>query len=169
MIHTVKREGSMAGRIVWVGLAGLALVTGMVLQDGDELFSLAGDSEISARTERAIDRAVDRSVDRGVERMQVIGSDGRELDVPPEMKRAFADAVGRLVKAEADLAIVKIRDGGVGELQAAQARRDAARAEVEGMKAALRQQEQASAAVEQRVESQVRDEIRTTIREAVRN
>ena len=159
----------MAGRIVWVGLAGLALVIGMVLQDGDEILSLADDSQIAVRTERAIDRAVDRSVDRGVERMQVVDSRGDELDVPPEMKRAFADAVGRLVKAEADLAIVKIRDGGGGELQAAEARRNAARAEVDGLKAALRQQEQASAAVEQRVETQVRDEIRTAIRDAVRN
>lgn len=163
----------MLSRLFWVGIAGVALVTGMVLQDGDRILAWGHDSGISRGAERAIGEGIERSVEGGLERMQVVDSEGREIDVPPDTRRAFADAVGRLVKAEADLAVVKVRDGADAELQAANARRDAARAEVDQLKNAITAQGQAAAleqdAVRTTVRQEVRDQIRTTVREAVRN
>lgn len=69
----------MAGRIAWIGLAGLALGAGMVLQDGDRFLSLVADTKLF-------------DIDRGVARMEVVGQDGQELDVSPEMQRAIAQA-----------------------------------------------------------------------------
>ena len=163
----------MLSRLFWVGIAGVALVTGMILQDGDRILAWGHDSGISQSTERAIAEGIERSVEGGFERMQVIDSEGREIDVPPQTRRAFADAVGRLVKAEADLAVIKVRDGAAAELQAANVRRDAARAEVDRLKADIKSQGQAAAleqdAVRETVRQEVRDQIRTTVREAVRN
>lgn len=162
----------MLSRIFWVGIAGIALVAGMILQDGDRMFGWT-DHDVSAKTERAIEARIDRAVDRSVDRMQVVGSDGREFDVPPETKRALADAVGRLVKAEAEFAIVRVRDGSREERRAAGARRDQARAEVEVLKAAIKQQEQASKLargdVSGEIDREVREEVRAAIRDAVRN
>ena len=162
----------MLSRIFWVGIAGIALVAGIALQDGDWIFG-SDDRTVDIGIERAVDRTVDRAVDRSVHRIQVVGSDGREFDVPPETKRALTDAVGRLVKAEADLAIVRVRDGGSDEIQAASARRDQARAEVDTLKAAIKQQEQAaklaSGDASARIEGDLRDDIRATVRDAVRN
>ena len=163
----------MASRIFWVMLAGLALVVGMVLQDGRGMLSWGHDTDISARTERSIESSIDRAIDGTVDKMEVIGSDGREIDVPPETKRAMADAVGQLVKAEADLAILRVRDGSAEERQAAETRRTEARAEVDRLKAVINGEEDAAradqAAVREQVRREIRDEIRAEIRDAARN
>ena len=159
----------MAGRIFWIGVASAALITGMVVQDGDEFMALADESEISTRVDRRIDRSIDRAVDRSVAKMRITDSDGREIVVPAESKQAFADAVGRLVEAEADYAVLRIRDGGRQERAAARARRDHARAEVETLKDAIKQHEQGRDAVREQGRREVRDEVRDTIREAVRS
>lgn len=151
----------MAGRIFWIGVAGAALVTGMVVQDGEQFMAMADESEVSTRIDRRTDRSVDRAVDRSVARIQIKDSDGREIDVPAESKQAFADAVGRLVKAEADYAILRVRDGNREERVAARARRDSARAEVETLKDAIKQQDEGR--------REVRDEVREAVREAVRS
>lgn len=159
----------MAGRIFWIGVAGAALVTGMVVQDGDEMFGWGHDNEVSTRIDRRIDRSVDRAVDRSVAKMQITDSDGREIDVPAESKQAFADAVGRLVKAEADYAVLRIRDGNRQERAAARARRDHARTEVETLKDAIESQEQGRDEVREQIRRNVRDNVRETVREAVRS
>ena len=159
----------MLSRIFWVGIAGFALVAGMVLQDGGRIFSWAdGRSDISATTKQAIDASVDRAVDRSVDQMQVVGTDGRQLQVSPQAKRALLDAVGRLVKAEAQLATLRIRDGTEQERQAATAARDHARAEVDRLKTEIKAQ-QSAATIEGDVRDQVREDIRETVRDAVRN
>jgi hypothetical protein len=172
----------MLSRIFWVGIAGLALVTGMVLQDGDWIFG-GNDRSIDASVDRAVDRtvdraadrndrAVDRAVDRTVDRMQIV-SDGREIDVPAETKRELAAAVGRLVQAEADHAILRIGDGSSAELQAATVRRDRARADIDRLKAEIKDAEQAARlehqAVRDQIRREVREDVRDTVREAVRN
>ena len=163
----------MLSRIFWVGLAGVALIVGMVLQDGDRMLAWGHDTDFGQSTERAIVAGIERSVEGGLGKMEVIGPDGREIDVAPETKRAFADAVGRLVSAEADLAVVKIRDGSDQELEAANARRDRARADVDRLKAEIKGQQQPAAgdadAVREEVRREIRDEIRAEIRDAVRN
>lgn len=164
----------MASRILWVALAGLALIAGMVIQDRDWIF---GSMEHDFKTERAIEasveRAVERSIDRGIDNMEVMGSDGREIDATPEAKRALAEAVGRLVKAKADLAILRISDSSAEEIQAAETLADQARADVDRLKAQIERQEGAATsdrdAVREQIHREVREDIRATVREAVRN
>jgi hypothetical protein len=157
----------MLSRIMWMLIAGLALVAGMAVQDGDRFFSWGDDAKISSRTEHKIDVSVDRVVDRAIDRMRITDPSGQELDASPEAKRALADAVSRLVEAEASLAVLRIRDRNSPELPAARARRDHARAEVDTLKDAIRQQQQAP--TREQIRQEVRDDIRDTVRDAVRN
>ena len=157
----------MLSRLFWVGIASVALVAGIVIQEGGP-FSWGHDRAIDRTIDRAVDRSVDRTVDRTIDGMQVVGANGREITVSREAKRALVQAVGRLVKAEAELAALRIADGGADEMQAATAIRDQARADVDRMKAQIQDQETA-ARVESDVRDQVRQEIRDTVRDAVRN
>ena len=162
----------MASRIAYFLIAGGAVLGGMIIQDGDRIFGWAEETKIAVNTERAIEARVERAVERSVERAQVVGADGRELDVAPETKRALAVAVAELVKAEADLAVLRIGDGSAREMQAADSRRVQARAEVDRLKAEVRQQEQAAelaSEAPEEMQRQIRDEIRAEIRDAVRN
>lgn len=162
----------MLSRIFWVGIAGLALVAGIAIQDGGSFFGWDDDVRVASHTDRKIDsridRAVDRAVDRSVDGMQVVGPNGREIAVSREAKRALIDAVGRLVKAEAELATLRISDGSEPEMKAATAIRDQARADVDRMKAQIEDQEMATN-VERDVRQQIREDIRDTVRDAVRN
>jgi hypothetical protein len=158
----------MWSRIFWVGIAGIALVAGMVIQDGRSIFHWDDDVSI----DRRIDAQIDRAVDRSVEGMQVVRTDGREIPVSAEAKRALIDAVGRLVKAEADLATLRIRDGNDQERQAAIATRDQARADVDRLKEQIRDQEPAAGMerdVRDQVRREIREDVRDTVRDAVRN
>jgi aminopeptidase N len=158
----------MLSRIFWVGIAGIALVAGIALQDGNWIFG-SGDRGIDVGIDRTVDRTVDRAVDRSVDRMQVVGPDGQQIAVSPDTKRALAEAVGRLVKAEADLAVLRVRGGDSPELQAAIARRAHTRAEVDRLKAEVRQQEQLASVERDALRDQIRREVRDEIREAARN
>ena len=88
-------------------------------------------------------------------------------------ERDLAEAVGRLVKAEADLAVLRIGDADRPELHATRARRDHARGEVDRLKAEIKQQEQLENvqrnAVRDQVRQEIREEVRDTVRDAVRN
>jgi hypothetical protein len=169
----------MASRIFWVALAGLALIAGIMIQDRDWIFGW-DDRSIDASIDRSVDRSVDRTVDRTIDRavdravdgMQVTGPSGRELDVSPQAKRALAEAVGRLVKAKADLAVLRISDASDQEITAAEAVANHARADVDQLKAQIEAQDQA-ATVQREVRDQIRrearDDVRDTVREAVKN
>ena len=164
----------MLSRIFWVFIAGLALVTGMVLQDGWRIFSWADThSDISAKTEQAIHAGVDLAVVRGFDKVKVIGDDGRQIVLPAETRHQLGEAVGRLVKAEADLAILGIRDSSDEELQAATIRRDQARTDVETIKAKIEQQKDIAEgerdSVRAQIQSQVQNDVRASIRDAVKN
>ena len=169
----------MLSRIFWVGIAGIALLTGMVLQDGDSIFGW--DDRVTDRVERAVDRSVDRTIDGSVDRtvdrvidgsidrMDVVTIDGREVNVTSEQKRAMADAIGGLVKAETSLALMKARGGGEEEIQAATAERDRLRAEVDRIEGQMKQQGAATRSDRDAVRDQIRDDVRDTVRDAVRN
>lgn len=163
----------MLSRIFWVGLAGLALVTGMVLQNGDEMLAWTGYHDMSASAEQAAERKLDRALDRSFDQMEVHGADGKEIDVSAETKRAMANAVGELIKAETALALAKIGEEEPGATTAAEARRTRARAEVERLKAEIERQDGVGEVEQQRIRDEIRTEIqenvRTTVREAVRN
>ena len=127
----------MLSRIFWVGVAGIALIAGMALQDGPRIISWDHD-EPPVHKASSIDEKVDRALDRSFDKMHVTDADGEEIDVPAKTKRAMADAVGRLVKAEADLAMARIGEDDQEAMKAASARRDKARADIDRLKAEIR-------------------------------
>jgi hypothetical protein len=152
----------MLSRIFWIGIAGIAIIAGMILQNGRGILSWGAGHSRSQRIESRVDAAIDRSVDR----MQVVGSDGEEIDVPADAKRALADAVGRLVKAETDLALLRVREADKGEIEATIVRRDRARAEVETLKARIERQKAQSEGKRDAIRDQIRDDVRDAVRGA---
>lgn len=165
----------MASRIFWVLLAGAALVTGMVVQDGGRIFSWDSDHHsrvIDAKVDKAVDREVDKAIDSAWADSDVVTIDGREIRVSDAQKEAMASAIGRLVKSEANLAALKIGGSGDEELKAATEERDRARTDVEQIKAQMIAQRDAQrsdpARTSQETQKEVRDEIRESIRESVR-
>lgn len=159
----------MLSRIMWISVAGIALLGGIAIQDGDWLFDWDDSSNVSARVERSIDDRVDRSVDHSFDKIQVAGPDGHKVDLPAETKRAMANAVGRLIKAEADLAIASVNDENDAQVQAARARRDQARAEVERLGAEIEAFERAANGENDTLREQIRREVREDIRASVRD
>lgn len=163
----------MLSRIMWIGLAGIALVVGILIQDGGGVLSWGDHRQLSHETERDIRSSVERNVGRRIAKMQIVDSDGREVDVPPELKRALATAVTDLVKAETDRAVLRVRDASAERQSAAEARRLAARAEVDRLQGEVQRTAQAAeeeqAAIRDQVRTEVREQVRQAVREAVRN
>ncbi len=161
----------MASRIFWILLSGAALVTGIALQDGGHILSWGDESERHASIDERVDRAIDKSVDKSVDKMDVVTADGREIHVSPEQEHALTQAIGRLVKAESDLVVVKVRRGSDAEVETATIERDKARAEIEQLKAEINREQALrsdSEAKRREIERQVRDDVRESIRDAVR-
>jgi hypothetical protein len=159
----------MLSRIFWIGVAGIALIAGMALQDGDHIFSWGDHSDISVQTDRSIDARVERAIESSFDKMTVVSVDGREIDVPSKTKRAMAEAVGRLVKAETDMAFARVGDDDEKELQAATARRDQAQADVDRLEAEIKGYERAANGENKAVREQIRREIREDVRDTVRD
>ena len=159
----------MLSRLFWFLVAGLALIGGILLQDGNEIFSWGEDADQARTIEQRVEAGVDRAVDRSIEKIQVTDSNGEPIDVPAETKQALAEAVGRLVKSEAELAVLQVKDGSAEEMEAATIRRDQARAEVETLKAKIEGEKALANEGRQAARDQVRTEVRETIRDAVRN
>ena len=84
----------MLSRIMWISVAGIALIAGIAMQDGDWIFGSNDRTEISSKADRTVEARVDRAIERSFDKMQVTDGDGREIDVPARTKRALADAVG---------------------------------------------------------------------------
>jgi hypothetical protein len=159
----------MLSRIFWIGLAGLALLGGMAWQGGHGIISWGDDADHGRSIEQKIEARVDRAVDRSFDHITVVHSDGKKIDVPPETKRAMGEAVGRLVKAETDLALLRIRDGSDKDVGAAIARRDQAKADIDRLKNQIEQRKQLTEDSRDALREQIRADVRETVREAVRN
>ena len=159
----------MLSRIFWIGIAGIALVAGMVMQDGNRIISWGDDADAARGAGHKVEMSVDSAIDRSFDKMTVVGSDGEEIEIPAETKRAMGEAVGRLVKAETELALLRVRDGSKAETEAATVRRDQARADVETLKDRIENQKTIVEDKREAVRDQVRQEVRETVREAVRN
>jgi hypothetical protein len=159
----------MASRIFWFLVAGVALIGGMVLQDGGTIFSWGDAADDSRSVEQRIEAGVDRAIDQSVDKMEVVDSEGKEVDISAETKRALADAVSRLVKAEAELAVLQIRDGTAEQIETATVARDQAKTDVETLKAKIEGQKDLANEGRQAARDQIRTEVRETVRDAVRN
>ena len=164
----------MLSRILWIGVAGIAIVAGIAFQDGDRFFGWddARDHR-SSRVDRAAESRIDRAIDRSFEKMEVTGADGERVEVSAETKRELAGAVSRLVKAEADLAMLRIGDGSDEEIKAARARIADARGDIDRVKARIKSAERAAEtehdALAEEIRREVREDVRASIREAVQN
>jgi hypothetical protein len=163
----------MLSRIFWISIAGIALIAGMAMQDGGGIFSWGDHDDGSAKAEQSIDDKVDRAIDRSFDKMHVVGSGGEEIELPARTKRALADAVGRLVKAEADLALARVGEDDAREVQAASARRDQARADIDRLKTEIKEFERAAQsdneALRERIRREVREDVRDSVRDAAGN
>ena len=163
----------MLSRILWVGVAGIAIIAGMAMQDGDGIVSWGDHREASAKSEHVIEAGVQRAIDGSFDKMQVVGADGEEIEVPAETKRAMAEAVGDLVEAEADLALARVGEDDPDEVREASERRDKARAEVDRLKAEIkglqRSAQSENRALAEEIKREVREDVKETVREAVRN
>lgn len=163
----------MLSRIFWISVAGIALIAGMAVQERDWQFGWTDRTDISAEAERKIGEKVERAVERSFDGMQVVSSDGQEIDVPSRTKRDLADAVGRLVKAETDLALARIGEDDREAVREASARRDVARADVDRLKGEIKAMERSGQmdpdAVSDEIRREIREDIRATVRDAVQN
>ena len=163
----------MLSRIFWLGLAAVALIGGMIWQDGGRILSWGDETQVSGSMDRQIEARIDSAIDRSFDKMEVVGTDGKEIDVAPETKRAMADAVQRLVKAKTELAMLRVQGASDEETRAVEARSDRARADIEWLKGQIKAQEQAATgeqdALRQQIQQEVREEVRTAVRDAVRN
>lgn len=163
----------MLSRIMWISVAGIALIAGIAMQDGDWMFGWNDRTEISSKADRTVEARVDRAIERSFDKMQVTDGDGREIDVPARTKRALADAVGRLVKAETQLALARIGEDDEDEMRAARAERDRARADVDRLKTQIEEFERASQgdndALREEIRREVQEDVRETVRDAVRS
>lgn len=161
----------MLSRIFWISVAGIALVAGMVVQ-GDSIFGWH-DRAHEMRDSHRADSQIDRIIDRSFDKMQVMGPDGQKVDVPAETKRELAGAVGRLVKAETDLALARMGDDDEQEMSSARDRIADARADIERLKTQIKSTEEAATvdqdALREQIRREVREDVRATVREAVRN
>jgi hypothetical protein len=135
----------MLSRIFWIGIAGIALIAGIVVQDGRGILSWGDDHHVSAKVDRAIEERVEGSFDK----MQIVDSDGRQIELSRETRKEFGEAVGRLVKAEANLALLGVRDASDEEIQAATVRRD-------------------QDAVREQIRQEIHDDVHSAVRDAVR-
>ena len=158
----------MLSRIFWVGVAGIALIAGIAFQDGRGIISWDHD-EPAVQRERSIDDRVDRAIDRSFDKMHVTGADGEEIDVPAKTKRAMADAVGRLVKARADLAMARIGEDDAEAMKAASADIDRARADIDRLKSEIKDFERAAQGGNEVLRDEIRSEIRAEVRDSVRD
>ena len=158
----------MLSRIFWIGLAGIALVGGMILQGGG-MISWDDDGDHARTVAHRIETKVDAAIDHSFDKMTTVTVDGKKADVPPETKRALAGAVGELVKAETDFAMLKVRDGSDEEMAAARARRDRAKANVDALQERIEQQKQVTDGQADAIREQIRADVRDTVRDAVRN
>ena len=158
----------MLSRIFWIGLAALALLGGIAWQSDRSFFSWE-DADHGRSLEQKIEARVDRAIDSSFDHMEVVDLDGQEIDVPPETKRAMGEAVGRLVKAETDLAMLRIRNGNDKDEYEAKARRDRAKGDIDKLKDQIEERKQLTENSRDVLREQIRANVRATVREAVRN
>jgi len=145
----------MLSRILWLGLAGIALIAGLILWYGNRF------------SEQKIKTVVTRAVESGVDQVPIVVIDARKADVSPTARRALDDAVGRLVKAETDLALLHVRHASDEARQQAEIRRNRARTEVETVEDQIERQSGKAGVERDAIRDEVREEVRNAVRDAV--
>lgn len=162
----------MAGRIVWIGIAGAALVTGMVVQGDVDIGSELGDHgddvrvERSVRVDRDLNRRIDRIIDRATRGIDSRGADDKPIEENPVIRRQMAGAIAEYLRAEVSLATAKSDDKlPKAALDQAEQRRDAARLAVDRL---ADEAKAVSRDDRDEIRENLRDEVRDAVRDAVR-
>ena len=150
----------MLSRILWIGLAGIALIAGAILQNRDGLLDW---------TDRHHPAAIERAVDVGVDTVPIVVTDARQNRVSPDAKRALDEAVHRLLKAETELALVRVRDGSDEARQAAETRRNEARTDVDRLARQIEHKNDGAKVDRDAIRNEVRDEVRAALHDALGN
>ena len=147
----------MLSRILWIGLAGIALFAGAILQSRDSLFEWTDHHS----------GAIERAVDAGVDNVPVVVIDTGHNRVSPDTKRALDEAVRRLLKAETELALVRVRNGDDAARQAAEARRNQARTDVDRLAEQIEHKKDGAKVDRDAIRNEVREEVRSAVRDAL--
>lgn len=158
----------MASRIFWIFLAGLALIAGIATQERNWLLGWTADAGIERSTDAAIEARVEQAIESRFDGTPVVISQGRTVDVTPQTSRELGEAVRRLVAAETELALMRVGDSGEAAAAGARSRRDAARAEVDRLKAEIERHEGLSQPDRDRIRQQVQEGVRSSVRETIR-
>lgn len=127
----------MAGRLAWILAGGAAIAGGMAFQ-GSNFIDFDDDRDEIRRAAEDVRPEVERDA-----RVRVIVAGERGADVEAEAVKAMTAAVGRLVRAEAALAIAQAGDDRE-EIAQASERRDRARALVAKLEADIERQARGS-------------------------
>lgn len=152
----------MAGRFGYFLVGAAAIFTGMVVQGDVHLGS--GHQRIVrvSGPDREIDRAVDRIVDRATDKIEIDGDDGQPVAADPATKRALADAVKELVRAEGSLIAARMDDNTPGAaIRQAEQRRDLAKQAVERIANDAKAESRGN---REALRQDIRDEVRAAVR-----
>lgn len=155
----------MLSRIFWIALAGVALIGGIIYQNGS-LIDL-GHSDLVR--EQAIEAKIGRTVENHLaDHVTVVTADGHDVTVPRETKKALGEAVSELVAAKAELAILRARNADTAEIQAVERRSEQARARVERLKEDIDEQKRLSHGDRDAIRTQIREDVREAVRGSLR-
>lgn len=162
----------MAGRLIWIGVAGAALFAGMVVQGDVDIGSELGDHgddvrvERSVRVDRDVDRRIDRIIDRATRGIDSRGEDNEPIEQNPVIRRQMAAAIAEYLRAEVSLATAKSDDKlPKAALVQAEQRRDAARQAVDRL---ADEAKAVSRDDRDEIRENLRDEVRDAVRDGVR-
>jgi electron transfer flavoprotein alpha subunit len=153
----------MLNRLLWIGLAILALVGGLLFQNRI-LFGVH--DGVRGKTIEA--RVAELSDSKIADRMTVVSADGRPIEIPRETKQAMAAAIHSYISARAELALLRARNAQPQDIQAAQQRSDTAHAQIERVKAQIDEQRQLSERDRDALRSHIQNEVRQAVRDTVR-
>ena len=138
----------MLSRILWIGLAVVALIAGLAYQNR---FLIGFDH------------------DRIADHVGVVAADGRKIEVPRETKQAMAAAVRSFVSAKTELALLRARDADPQDIRAAEQRSEAARARIEKVKADIDRQRDLPQGDRDALRALIQHEVHQSVRDAASN
>ena len=151
----------MLSRILWIGLAVLALVGGIIYQSG-AIHALR-------HSDGSHGHLIASVVESGVaDHMTVINANGEKVDLPREQKQELASALGEFAAAKADLALLRARNADANEIAAAEQRSERARAQVHKVRDQIHGVEDRGAVDRDALRTNAQDSVRQAVRDSIR-
>ncbi len=167
----------MAGRFAWIMAGGAAILAGMAFQ-GD-LFDDEGSRNSGAKVtvhhdgpakDDDVAARVERKVEESIADAEVTDGEGRTIELSRVVREELAEAVTEVVKAEAALAMLKIKGAPVkDEIPAAELRVAEAKARMDALEKRIEAERDASETARDAERERIRAEIRAEVRDAMTN